>query len=275
LIGKPGIALAEPVWSNGPVSFDVAATAYDEYMGAWSSQLARPLVDLARVRGGHTALDVGCGPGAVVAVLVDRLSAEAVSAVDPSSLFVAAVTERHPGIDVRLGAAEQLPFADATFDAALASLVVHFMADPRSGLSEMARVTRAGGTVVASVWDFGGGRGPLGPFWETARELDPDVVDESPLPGARQGHLPELFAAAGLREIDETSIEAQRSYESFDAWWEPFTRGVGPAGTYVAGLDGDRRERLRDACRPRLPADSFVLTATAWAARGTATGHGR
>ena len=83
------------------------------------------------------------------------------SAVDPSEPFVAAARERHPGVDVQHASAEQLPFEDQEFDAALAQLVVHFMADPVAGLREMARVTRKQGVVAACVWDHAGGQGPL------------------------------------------------------------------------------------------------------------------
>ena len=68
-------------------------------------------------------------------------------------------------MDVRRSAAEQLPFPDDAFDAAMAQLVVHFMADPVAGLREMGRVTRPGGVVAACVWDHAGGRGPLTAFW--------------------------------------------------------------------------------------------------------------
>ena len=62
-------------------------------------------------------------------------------------------------------AAEELPFGDDAFDAALAQLVVHFMADAVAGLREMARVTRPGGVVAACVWDHAGGCTPLAEFW--------------------------------------------------------------------------------------------------------------
>ena len=63
-----------------------------------------------------------------------RVGPEAVAAVDPSESFVAAAA-RHPDVRVERAAAEQLPFADDEFDAALAQLVVHFMADPVAGLA--------------------------------------------------------------------------------------------------------------------------------------------
>jgi SAM-dependent methyltransferase len=250
------------------VAFDVDAESYDRFMGGWSRLLAPRLLDLADVRVGQRALDVGCGPGALTAELVARLGARAVAAVDPSEPFVAAARARHPGVDVRQASAEALPFPDRTFDAACAQLVIHFMTDPVAGLREMARVTRMGGVVAASVWDFAGGRGPLGPFWESAREIDPDVEDESGRAGARADHLGELFAAAGLDRIETTSMAVRRPYATFDEWWEPFTRGVGPAGAFHSRLAPADRQRLRERCQSRLPDGPFELTAHAWVALG-------
>src|SRR5439155_9400854 len=166
-------------------------------MGRYSVPLASRFADFAGVAAGQRGLDVGCGPGALTTELTRRLGADAVWAVDPSEQFVAAVRLRFVGVEVERAAAEHLPFEDQLFDAALAQLVVHFMTDPVAGLREMTRVTRRNGVVAACVWDHGGGRGPLSLFWDAARELDADVADESRLAGARQGHLAELFEAAG------------------------------------------------------------------------------
>jgi len=250
------------------MSFNVAAEAYDGFMGAWSRHLAPQLADFGGVRPGQRVLDVGCGPGSLTNELVTRLGPEAVSAVDPSEPFVAAARTRYPGVDVRQARAEALPYPDDRFDAALAQLVVHFMADPVAGIREMARVTRPGGAVAACVWDYAGGRGPLGPFWETARAFDPNVDDESGLAGTRQGHLVELVEAAGLTGVEESVLSSERAYDGFDAWWEPFTRGVGPAGAFLARLAPGQHVDLRERCRRMLPDGPFVLTARAWAARG-------
>jgi SAM-dependent methyltransferase len=252
------------------LSFDVAAESYDRFMGRYSVLLSPQMAELARVRTGQRALDVGCGPGALTAELVVRLGPAAVTAVDPSQSFVAAARARNPGVDVQQASAEKLPFPDGEFDAALAQLVVHFMADPVAGLAEMARVTRRGGVVTACVWDHAGGHGPLSLCWRAARQLDPGVFDESKLAGAREGHLAELFEAAGLDEIEEAVLSASLEHPSFEEWWEPYTRGVGPAGSYIAGLDAERQAELREKCRSLLPAAPFVLTARAWAARGIA-----
>lgn len=234
-------------------------------MGRYSEPLAVLFADLAGVRRGQRALDVGCGPGALTAELVSRLGADAVCAVEPSRSLAAAVRERLPGVDVRLSAAEQLPWADGVFDAVLAQLVVHFMADPVAGLREMGRVTRPGGVVAACVWDHGGDRGPLTTFWQAARELDPAAPGESGLAGVTEGQLGRLFAQAGLREAQAASLTVRVRYATFEQWWEPFTLGVGPAGGYVASLAEERRAALRERCRHLLPSRPVEISATTWA----------
>ena len=252
------------------MGFDVAAEAYDRFMGRYSHLLAPQLADLADVRSGQRALDVGSGPGALTGELVARLGPEWVTAVDPSRPFVEAARARHPGVEVLEASAEALPFDDDAFDVALAQLVVHFMADPVAGLGEMRRVVRPGGVVAACVWDYAGERGPLSVFWSAARQLDPDALDESLLNGARKGHLGELFVAAGLRDVSEAALAVTFEHVLFDEWWEPYTGGVGPAGSYVAKLDAAQRAELREQCRALLPHAPFVSTSHASAARGLA-----
>ena len=252
------------------MSFEVAAEAYDRFMGRYSTQLSAGLADLAGVAAGQKALDVGCGPGALTAELVARLGADAVAAVDPSEPFVAAARERHPGVDVRQAAAEDMPFPDDAFDASLAQLVVHFMTDPVAGLAEMARVTRPGGVVAACVWDFASERAPISAYWRAAHELDPATEDESGLPGARPGHLSELFEAAGLRDVEESEVAASVEHATFDEWWRPFTLGVGPAGAHAQRLGKDELAAVRERCLQLLPDAPFTLAVTAWAARGLA-----
>jgi SAM-dependent methyltransferase len=249
------------------MSFWVAADSYDSFMGRYSRLLAPQFVGFAGVGRGQRVVDVGCGPGALTSVLVERLGTDEVAAVDPSEQFVAAARERHPGVDVQRAPAEALPFGDGEFDAALAQLVVHFMGDPVGGLKEMARVTRAGGIVAACVWDHAGGQTPLAPFWDAVQQLDNDEVGEADLAGGHEGHLTELFGDAGLQDVEETGLGIEVHHHSFDEWWEPFTLGVGPAGAYVAKLDSAEQAELRGLCRERL-GSSFTWPARAWTARG-------
>ncbi|HEY6606514.1 MAG TPA: methyltransferase domain-containing protein [Gaiellaceae bacterium] len=251
------------------MSFAGSADAYDRFMGRYSVRLAPSFADFAGVAPGQSVVDVGCGPGALTTELVQRLGSTAVAAVDPSEQFVTAARERHPGVDVQRAAAEELPFAANEFDAALAQLVVHFMADPGRGLAEMARVTHPGGVVAACVWDHAGGRTPLAPFWDAVHELDPDAMDESQMAGGRDGQIAALLTDIGLRQVEQTALPVSVEHATFEEWWEPFTLGVGPAGAYVRSLDPDRQEELRQRCRERLGPGPFALESRAWTARGS------
>jgi len=252
------------------MSFVVSADSYDRFMGRYSTLLAPIFADFAGVGGQERALEVGCGPGALTAVLVDRLGAGAVTAVDPSPPFVEAARERFPGVTVEEAKAESLPFEEGVFDLSVAQLVVHHMSDPVAGVGEMGRVTRSGGTVAACVWDLGAGRDPLSPFWRAVKRHDPTARDESGFPGTREGHLVEIFQSAGLDQVEGEGLVFEVEHSSFEEWWEPFKLGVGPAGAYAAGLSPEEQARLEALCREELPAPPFTLSLRAWAARGMA-----
>lgn len=245
------------------------ADAYDRFMGRYSKPLAAEFADFAGLAPDGRVLDVGCGPGALTGELVVRVGAESVTAADPSEAFLEALRGRLPEVQRVRASAEGLPFEDGSFDVSLAQLVVHVMDDPVAGLREMARVTRQGGVVAACVWDFTDG-GPLGPFWRAARALDPQVGDEGAWPGTRAGHLAELFRTAGIADVVDGAVSVDVEHAAFEDWWEPFTLGAAPSGAYVAGLDHDRRDALRDRCREMLPEPPFIVSAKAWAARGFA-----
>jgi len=252
--------------------FDVAVESYGRFMGRYSEPLAAVFADAVGVSPGERVLDVGCGPGALTAVLARRLGTEYVVGVDPSESFVAAARKRLPGVDVLTAGAEDLPFDGDAFDAAVAALVVHFMADPVAGLREMGRVTRPGGTVAACVWDFAGGASPLSMFWRAVADLDPDAETERGLAGAREGHLVELCEAAGLADPVAGYLTVSVPCHSFEEWWDPYTLGVGPAGVYVSRLDGPAREALRERCRALLPPAPFSVSASAWSVTARAAG---
>jgi SAM-dependent methyltransferase len=251
------------------MSFEVDGGAYQRFMGRYADPLARALLDEIDPHPPQRALDVGAGTGALTAPLVDVLGPDAVSAIDPSSSFATALRRRLPAVDVRVGVAEHLPFDDAAFDLTLAQLVVSFMTDPIAGIAEMARVTAPGGTIAASVWDFGGARAPLSLFWRAARELDPTVDDESTTPGVREGDLTTLFAAAGLGTARAGTLTVVVPYGDPEEWWEPYTLGVGPAGAHVAHLDDAHREALRRRCLELLGPGPGTVAATAWLAVAT------
>jgi SAM-dependent methyltransferase len=255
------------------MTFSVDAESYDAYMGRYSSRLAPPFADFAGIGPGQRVVDVGCGPGALTAELAARAGAAQVAAADPSASFVSACSERLPGVDVRNSAGEQLPWAEDTFDAALAQLVLPFMGDAPAAVREMARVVRRGGTVAACTWDYGGEMQMLRTFWDAARAQRPDAVTEAQ--ASRYGDpdaLAGLWRAAGLAGVRTDALTVSAPYEDFDDYWRPFLTGTGPGGRYCVSLSDSDRAALRDECDRRLgrPRRPFMLSARAWTVRGTA-----
>jgi SAM-dependent methyltransferase len=243
---------------------------YDGHVGRYSPELARALIAVAGVDRGQRALDVGCGTGALAGALAALLGTEFVAAVDPAEASVRKCRQRVPGADVRVARAEQLPFADAEFDAALAQLVVPWMSDPPRGVAEMRRVVCPGGVVAAATWDFASGMTMLRTFWDAAVAVDRRGATQA---GAlKRTHLcdpdelRELWERIDLLEIDAGELVVGADYADFDDFWWPFAAGVGGSGIYCASLDEAVRELLREEVRRRLgsPTGPFRLTARAW-----------
>ena len=78
----------------GAETFFSSADAYERHVGRYGRHLATALVELAGVRPGMRALDVGCGTGALAAVLADRLGLDRVRGADPSPVFLDACRAR-------------------------------------------------------------------------------------------------------------------------------------------------------------------------------------
>jgi SAM-dependent methyltransferase len=252
--------------------FQAGASAYDRLIGRYAGRLAEAFADAAGVSAPQRALDVGCGPGALTSELVRRLGADQVAAVDPSEPFVAACRERNPGVEVKTGKAEALPYADGMFDAALAQLVLHFVTDGAAAAAEFRRVLAPGGIAGGCVWDFTGGMRVLRAFWDAALKIAPEAPDETNLDFGREGEIARLLDTAGFRDVEAGALDITGDYADFDDLWSGFTSGVGPSGSFCMGLPEDQREALRTDLHRSLgsPEGPFTLPARAWYGLGRA-----
>jgi SAM-dependent methyltransferase len=253
------------------MSFAISAAAYDRFMGRYSEPLAPLFADFAGVDAGGAVLDVGCGTGALTAELGRRLGAERVAAVDPAPQFVELCRARVPGADVREGAVEELPFDDASFDAALAQLVFAFVADADRAVAQMRRVVRSGGTVAGCMW-AAGEMEMLRAFWEAAAAGGGPTGGS---PDARMRYrtreeLEDLLRRNGLEGIEIERLAVETTYDGFDELWSGFQTAAGPTASFYASLDDEARLRVRAALSATLgdPSGAFTMRAVAWAVRG-------
>jgi ubiquinone/menaquinone biosynthesis C-methylase UbiE len=256
-----------------PDAFASPAEAYDHHVGRYGAQLATGLIEVAGVRPGDRALDLGCGPGPLTKPLAALLGTENVAGIDPSEPFVEACRERVPGADIRLGVGEELPFEAGEFDAVLAQLVVQLMEDPGAGVAEMARVTRPGGVIAASVWDSRA-MPVLRAFWDAALEVAPDragALDDGQRVGYEDAEgLADLWSAHGLDDVKTGELRVHTDYQGFDDLFRPFAAGAGHSGACFTALPEPDQAELRAEAHRRLgsPEGPFSLTARAWWVRG-------
>lgn len=252
--------------------------AYERYVGRWSRSVAARFVQWLDVPDGRDWIDVGCGTGALAAAILHAAAPLRVRGYDLSVDHVAAARARvgDPRAEFAQADATALPDPAHAYDVAVSGLVLNFVPEPARAVGEMRRVVRPGGTVAAYVWDYAGQMQLIRGFWDAAVELDPAAagLDE----GRRFGlcapePLHDLFASAGLRDVQARAIDVPMRFADFDDYWQPFLGGQGPAPGYAASLDEERRGALRELLRARLPIDadgSITLNARAWAVRGTA-----
>jgi ubiquinone/menaquinone biosynthesis C-methylase UbiE len=248
--------------------FDVSDTSYDNFMGRYSVRLAPAFADFAGVQAGQKALDVGAGTGALTAELVRR-GVEA-AAADPSPSFVAALERRLPEIDVQAATAEELPWPDESFDAALAQLVLTFMTDAPAGVAEMRRVVRPGGVVAACMWDRQG-MDMLAAVHRTQLAVaDTGTTEARTLYRSRE-EIEGLFTGAGFTDLRTELLEVEREYSGFDELWDALVDGAGPAGAWVKALDEETRAKAREELHRQVgePSGAFTLHGRAWATRAT------
>jgi len=251
--------------------------AYERFMGRWSRQLAPLLVQFAGVRDGDAVLDIGSGTGALAAAVARAAPSGRVLGIEPAGSYVAFARARHGGDRIRFetGDAQRLQLEDSTFDRTLSLLVLNFIPDPGKAVDEMVRVTRPGGAVAAAVWDYGLGMEMLRIFWDEAIALHPanDARDERHMSLCRSGELSALWRQHGLVNVSEEPLAIKTRFASFDDYWSPFLEKQGPAGAYVAALSAGERDQLRERLRRRLVGERadrpIVLSARAWAVRGT------
>jgi ubiquinone/menaquinone biosynthesis C-methylase UbiE len=238
-----------------PFRFNDGA-AYERMMGVWSRSAGEVFLDWLAPPAGLRWVDVGCGNGAFTELIVGRCAPAAIEGIDPSEGQIAFARARPAGrvATFRQGDAMALPFADASFDAAVMALVIFFVPEPARGVAEMARVVRPGGLVSAYAWDVAGGGLPFQPILVELRAMGLKPPLPPSFEASRTEALRDLWKGAGLEDVETREIVVTRTFSDFDDFWA--TNMLANIGAMVATMPPADAERLKAQVRARLPADA-------------------
>ncbi len=256
-----------------------AASGYEQLMGRWSKKLAPSFIDFAGVSAGEKILDVGCGTGSLTFELSKRSDIQEIDAIDFSPIFVEAAKAQNtdPRVVIQQADATALPFADGTFDRALALLVLHFVPNAAKALSEMHRVVKPAGIVAAVVWDHYGGMpgmrmimDTVATFSEAGRKLRANYIFQ---PMTQPNEMRQAFVDQGLEQVEEIELVQRMDYAAFEDFWAPFSTGEGSVGKFVGALTPSELNNItaavRDAYEGGRPDGPRSFASVARACRGT------
>jgi len=229
--------------------------AYERLMGRWSQVAGEKFLDWIDPPKHLRWIDVGCGNGAFTEVLIARVAPAAVTGIDPSDGQIDYARTR-PGTKLaqfRVGDAQALPFADASFDAASMALVITFLSDPLKAAREMARVVKPGGIVATYMWDIPGGGFPIRPLSAAMKSLGLEEPSRPNVEASRRESMHAFWQQAGLQSIDTTVIRIRVAYTDFDDFWASSSLPVGPSGKALAALSPDQIAQIKARLREILP----------------------
>lgn len=234
-------------------AWDEFATSYDGAVTPMSTMAAEAALSIAGVQSGDRLLDVAAGPGAL-SLPAARLGAR-VLAVDFSPQMVELLNQRARGegltnLEARVMDGTALELEDGAFDVACSQLGIMLFPDRAAGLRELARVTRAGGRGVMSVFGPPDRVPGLGMFFQAAAKslsgFTPPPPRESPLFClANPRDLIDEMTTAGFAEVRVEQVETTMRVETAEELWAKML-GAAPA---VAGLLGHASEAEQAATR--------------------------
>jgi SAM-dependent methyltransferase len=195
---------------------------------------------------GETWLDVGTGTGGV-AVRAARTGVD-VTGLDLAPVLIETAkrlaAEGGLDIDYEVGDAEQLPYADGSFDIVSSSFGAMFAPDQRAVANELARVTRPGGRIGLTTWNPEGGVGDLFRLLASFQPPPPEGAG-NPLDWGREEHVRDLLEGAfELRFVRGSAPQTGRSGEEV---WQLMVTSFGPLKTLHGSLDEERGEELHKA----------------------------
>lgn len=241
---------------------DKLAPTYQDFFSPVTTLAITPLLNAAQVRRGATLLDVATGPGCL-ALEATRFGTICIG-VDLSPGMIELAKKSNPGIEFRVADVEDLPFADASFDAVVCNFGLGHFPWPEAAVAECVRVIKPGGWIALSWWDDPSKQRIQGLFREAIAE-----IGAAPPADVPQGHATYRFAdtrefhnlleKAGLMDVSVDGHQTTYLIADVDALWRGGLGSLALTASAIAHQDTAIQAAIRAALERR--AEAYRTTA--------------
>lgn len=224
----------QATWASGDFSV----------IGVTLQIVGETLAEAADIRAGEQVIDIAAGNGNASLAAARRFARVTSTDYVPALLDKGRARAAAEGLDIEFceADAEQLPFADGRFDAALSTFGAMFAPDHARTAAEMLRVVCPGGRIGLANWTPAG---LVGQVFKTVGTFVPPPGLQSPLLWGTEEHLRALFGAAAHR-LDITRRLFNFRYASTDHWLQVFRDFYGPTHQAYAALDAGGQQALTE-----------------------------
>ncbi|MBW3507326.1 class I SAM-dependent methyltransferase [Janthinobacterium sp. NKUCC06_STL] len=228
--GAPDYAAIKQRQQAGWASGDFAV------IGVTLQPVGESLAEAADIRAGEDVIDIAAGNGNATLAAARRFARVVSTDYVPALLDKGRARAEAEGLAVtfRVADAEALPFADASFDAALSTFGVMFAPDHRRAASEMLRVLRPGGRIGMANWTPDGFVGQL--FKTIGKYVPPPAGVVSPARWGEEAYVRDLFGR-GAEQVHGQGKVFNFRYASAQHWLQVFRDFYGPVHKAFAALD--------------------------------------
>jgi ubiquinone/menaquinone biosynthesis C-methylase UbiE len=228
---------------------------WDRLFDEQAGYLNHRLIGDARIRHGHTVLDLGSGTG-YPALLAAQTVGESgsVTGIDLAGdmLAVAERKSRRLGLantTFRTGDATTLPFDGASFDAVTSRFCLMFLPDVPKAVGEIVRVLKPGRWFAGMVWSAAERNPSIGLSMTAIRQVIDLPPPDPTAPGifrlAKAGELAGMLEEAGLADVSDQEFLGEWSYESAEQYYTSLTEIAAPVQNLMAGFSDSQRQQVK------------------------------
>jgi ubiquinone/menaquinone biosynthesis C-methylase UbiE len=226
------------------------AESYGLLTGKITARFVEPLLDAAGVAAGMRVLDVATGPGYAARRAAER--GAVATGVDIADELLALAHRTGGGVRFVRGDAEDLPFAEHSFEALVCNFAINHFPRPERAIAEFARVIVPGGGIALSTWDLPERNRFLGILLDALRACGvtrrlETLAAPDPYRLADDAEFRALLRGAGLEDVDVRSVSLTQQVPDADELWEGMLGGSVRTAGLVMRQEPHIRSRIRAA----------------------------